>query len=435
MTKGTKKNRAALCWAVLGGLTWGTFLTAALSGGCSGKSLRSESAASSHALQFPTAAMPENVRELWSKKMDGRITDLNLSENGSTILVTVAPDENSAAGHRLIAMDSGGNELWKLPLTSAVKGQTLSDDGKLAVISNYEEELFALDSQSGKLAWKTEGAGMCRPSWLGKGDTGAVLCYHDDDADPSIAFDLLDPKTGEKKFSFSLENFPRIQKKGAKASQPLRQDILALKLSPDGQLIALGLTQGQVSVVGMDTKERWRSQVMGEIIDLSISNGPEFRLAVQYHIPEKGQFVALLSETGKLLAETRLDTPMIQVEIHPEARIIAAYGNGPHGQNLIALNLDDLSEKWRRSAPRYADYSSQMNLGKELLVVGFEDTIPSSRHSHILGFDLEGSLKWNLPMMTEEGAYLYARGMSESASLLVVASDDGILSAHRIESP
>src|SRR5258708_15163959 len=65
-------------------------------GGCSGAPKMEE-----HPMLFPSSAHSIPAKKLWSKKVPGLLTDLNLSRDGSTVLVATVPDRD--------ALEAGAN--------------------------------------------------------------------------------------------------------------------------------------------------------------------------------------------------------------------------------------------------------------------------------------------------------------------------------------
>lgn len=247
-----------------------------------------------------------------------------------------------------------------------------------------------------------------------------ILCYHDDDARPGVAFDVFDWE-GKNIFSF-----------------PVQGDVLSLKVSSDQTRILLGLTQGRVILLNVDDefKKIWEAKLDGEIVDFAISeSSPENKSEriVVLTTGKKGQWVHTLDHEGHLTRKVRTPAAWNQVEITPDGTRISGYGNGPGGQSLWMLTSEDLKQQWQRTDPRYADYSSTMTSFNDMTLIGFEEVSPKTRHSHLLAFNPNGEIRWNLPLITEEGAYLYTRAFSPSSSMLVVGTDDAVLSGYRIE--
>jgi hypothetical protein len=372
--------------------------------------------ASSKTPGFDAATRPGEVQKLWSRKLSGLLTDLSVSRDGSRLLVSTIPDPDRDGGQRGNAValwNNAGKKVWELPVESQTRAQALSGDGRLAVISNYREEVIGIGAE-GQVLWKADGT--CRPFVLD--EPKRVLCYHDDDADPKVAFDVFDWK-GKKLLSY-----------------PIANDVLALKLAEDARFFAVALTHGQVILFGAaDFRSDWQRHVPGEILDVAVSSGPAPQVAVLYHTAKQGQLVALFDRDGKLRGQGRPEAHVEQVEIAPSGNGVLVYGNGPKGQHLALLARDakgKLAEAWHRADPRYADYSSSLIATQELTIIGFESVKPTERQSHLVAFDYDGKMKWNIPLVTEEGAYLYAQSYSPESSFLGVGTDDSVLSAYAV---
>jgi hypothetical protein len=165
------------------------FVTAAAIG-CSSAGKKS-APVPEHVLPFEKLARAFAVEELWKKQMPGLITDLTTSGDGKNVLVATAPNREAVPGgsgrYELILMRDDGKTAWRRPLNSPVKAQAISRDGSLIVISTYDDQIVGIDSK-GATRWSVDG--MCRPHVLEK--SGKVICYHDDDAEPGIAFRVID---------------------------------------------------------------------------------------------------------------------------------------------------------------------------------------------------------------------------------------------------
>jgi outer membrane protein assembly factor BamB len=379
-------------------------------GGCAGKR------AIEHPLAFELSDQPQSVKRLWQRKMPGFITDLSAAKDGRSLLVATIPDYDSDQSPKQYSVAQlsaeDGKTRWSLPVQSQVKSLDLAEDGSLGVIAHYNGELQGV-SADGKQAWVTEVT--CRPFLLSS--LKKVVCYHDDDAEPRVAFDVLD-WSGKKLLSHRIT-----------------QDVLALKISRDERNLAIGLTQGSVVFFRTDTfKPAWTRKVDGEILDVAVSSGPEPIIAVLHHSVKKGQKLSWIDFKGRIRGEGVPVAHVEQVEASPDGDAVLVYGNGPRGQSIALFQADDdsLKEKWSRGDSRYADYSSSMIVAGGLAIIGFEDLAAKGRHSHLLGFDFAGKLKWNLPLVTEEGAYLYAQSYAPDRSFLAVGTDDANLSGYQI---
>jgi hypothetical protein len=73
-----------------------------------------------------------------------------------------------------------------------------------------------------------------------------------------------------------------------------------------------------------------------------------------------------------------------------------------------------------------------MDLLNEWTLLGFENVSDRNRRAHLLALDQAGAMKWSIPLQTDDGAYLYAQGLSQAQGLIVVGTDDGQISAYRV---
>ena len=367
-------------------------------------------------LGFKSAEIPSSVKKLWTQKLDGLITDLSVAESGKAILVATAPDrENdpSATLYHLDYFSPKGKLIWSHPSKTALKSASLSPDGSLVVFETYENQIFGMSGR-GEVLWSIEG--NCKPipiAWQKR-----VLCYHDDDPEPGTAFDVYTWE-GKKILSY-----------------PIANDILLLKMSEDKRNMVIALTEGEIVLFGSDFRPKWQKKVPGEIIDIAVSSSSEPRVAALFVVGKKvegKQKLVYFDALGKKVSEGVPANHAEQIEISPDGASFAAYGNSENGQYLGFFTPDgkELSEKWKRGDSKQADYSSAVNLNQNTVILGFEQLDETGRHSHMLGFDFSGDLKWNIPLVTEEGAYNYAHALSLD-QLLAVGTDDNKLNAYRL---
>ncbi|MEK7692436.1 MAG: hypothetical protein AAB425_15580, partial [Bdellovibrionota bacterium] len=178
-----------------------------------------------------------------------------------------------------------------------------------------------------------------------------------------------------------------------------------------------------------------------EVIDLSVSNSENTRLAVLWRdtsVQPHVQRISIFSRDGggTLIRQGIPLGPGQQIEILPGGEAAYVYSNTANGQFVTRFDADTARPNdWSRTDARYADYTSSMLLSRELAIIGVEDNAESTqRHTHILAFNRDGKIRWNLPFVTQEGAYLYSQAWSEKNSLLVLATDDGTVSAYKVES-
>lgn len=379
--------------------------------GCSGKKVKD-----SHRLGFESANESSDVDELWTQKLPGLVTDVSLAGDGNSVLVSTVPDpedENSPRRFQvsLLSVKKDGDPLWQITVPHATRGQAISDDGTLAVISNHNEEIIGIDG-NGQVIWTQQGT--CRPVLLSR--LKRVLCYHDDDAEADAAFDVRD-WSGKKLLSF-----------------PITNDVLSLKVAKDETSVVLGLTRGSVILVGPAFRTLWQKKVGGEVLDVAVSGGVDPVVAAIFLSKTKGQRVAIFDRVGKLIAEGSPSHHADQVELDHEGKRVLLFGNSSRGQALSALAWEGnvLTEKWKRAETRHADYTVPMIVGPTRILAGMEAMSSDERYSHLMGFDLDGKLSWDIPIVTVEGAYLYAQAYSAERSVLITGTDQGMLSAYQV---
>ena len=168
------------------------------------------------------------------------------------------------------------------------------------------------------------GGERCKPIPLGK----RFLCYHDDDAEPDVAFDVY-TAAGRKVLFY-----------------PITRDVLALKVSDDERNVAIALQGSQVLLFDPEFRSLWQRSVAGEVVDLAVSAGAHPRVAVLYNRPaatagaeSPGQGIALLNEQGAVLGETSVTGRAAQVEGLSDGQGFATFGNGKGGQVRRVLRL------------------------------------------------------------------------------------------------
>ncbi|OFZ54692.1 MAG: hypothetical protein A2428_15935 [Bdellovibrionales bacterium RIFOXYC1_FULL_54_43] len=379
----------------------------------------------------------KSFSERWSRRFDGFITDLNVSKNGRRILMATAPDRESGTGSRryqMILLDRTGRTLRKEILKSPIRTQAISDDGKLLVLSNYENQLIGISTSGARRwsRWSTEA--MCKPIPLNR--SKKILCYHDEDADSDVAFEVFG-WNGKKILSFPIGTM------GAAEQVP---DVLALKVSEDERNVAMALTRGQLILIGPDFHSRWRKKLEGEIQDVSVSSGPEPKVAVIFLTrgPNPIQKIAVFDAAGRLAGERTAGSPgtapakgparalFEQIEITPSGNSVLTYGNTAEGQYVNSYRVTNLEEGWRERADSAAEYSSVMQVFEDHVAIAF-DTQSAVRNSHLRLYRHDGELDWEIPLDTKQGAYLAAFRFVPVSRALFIALDDGRLSAVRLK--
>jgi WD40 repeat protein len=259
----------------------------------------------------------------------------------------------------------------------------------------------------------------CRPRFLEK--SRLVLCHFDDETRPQAAFELL-----------SREG------KVVHAFQP-KTDALTLKVSEDEKWLLLSLPRGKAILWDLETQKVSREfQVEGEIQDLAVSSGENPRIGILGHSVNTGQLIySFRRNQNRETSKVPASHPFEDLEMDPDGERLYLYSNSPHGQKISALDPDGLQEKWNFHEPRYADYSSGIQLFRQekekAVLLGVESLQDGVRQSRLIVLSSrDGSTQARLHLPTEQGAYLYHSTPDAERGRLVVATDDGMLRAYRL---
>lgn len=348
------------------------------------------------------------LRSLTEKKFQGNLGDIAISNLTGYTLVSSIPDLEQGGKHTLTLLDDSGRVQFQQTQSAPIRNIAISDDGNFIITEQYEAGLKGLN-QKGEEIWKTEV--NCQPKILNT--IQHFVCVHDDDTKPAIAFDIYTFK-GQKILTF-----------------PSKADILQLKVSADEKWIAIALIGGVVQLISVDPSLKFEVKneykVTGEILDVSISNGVNPVIAVLSTSIKTGQLVSFFgtgnSKTTSLLPQSHVE----QVELNSNGDKVFLYGNSPKGQNLLAYSTLNSTLIWSKKEPRFADYSLKIDVTDSMVILGIEDEVEGGRRSRVLLLDHEGSKLAEIPIQTNEGAYLYHFNYSRQKSILAVGSDDKML--------
>jgi hypothetical protein len=391
-----------------------------------------------HLVNLPVSAHPVTARKLWTRKSPGLLTDLNISRDGSTVLVATVPDRDSveigANRSRNFAaiFSSAGKSLAQIEMPAQIKSQTISADGSLSIIATYDDAIRGYD-RSGKKVWEHEG--ICKPIALSS--LKKILCFHDDDSDPELAFEVLD-WSGNKVGAY-----------------PVKLDSLMIKVSQNEKYFVVGLNHGKILLFDSIFKLVWQKSVDGELTDLAISSSESGQptIAALYNVkktkrkhkkPSKSPQMGEISSEQKVALFNNGKSPVLlpihsrldELDLSADGKALFGYGNDADGQVIVRISEDKESKDvlaWKRGDPKPAEYSSQLLSSQDWVWIGFEDMNSTSRHSHVLGFDNDGGVKTNITVPSEEGSYLYAYSYADRAHILAVGSDDGRLSLFEVK--
>ena len=375
---------------------------------------------------------PSGPVRLWTQRMKGAISGLALSRSGKQILVATHPDGDipGSAKHALLSLwSTQGKVIWEQRPGVPIKDFAVSSEGELVVLSTYGDELIGMDAR-GHRVWTTNG--LCKPFVIQ--ESKRILCYHDDDSESQVAFDVLD-WNGKKLSNFAIEG-----------------DIVAFKLSEDQKSLVIGLTGGEIVVFDSDFQPLWRKKLGGEVIDLGLSNlivdssvsplpspapsstsGSRFHVAALIRSENQAQKVEFFNELGRSIGEVTPTFPVEQVELSGTGNFAFYYGNSSSGQWVGGASLSGAKELWKQGENSFSRYSGSINLSPGLAWVGVERAVekPIHRESRIVVFDEDGKKKYDLGLPKDDTAYIFSHRISMVPNWFVVGTDDAKLSVYR----
>jgi hypothetical protein len=388
------------------------------------------------------------VTSLWTQKMPGAISSMSLASYARLVLVATTPDPDIVGSARtplLSLLSAQGKVLWRKTMTLPVKEQDLAADGSLVVVSNYSGELTAWD-RHGTLLWQVEG--NCRPQILRR--SKKILCYHDDDADPRTAFDLLD-WDGHKLATYQMSG---------------TEDVLALKLALDEKHLVLGLTSrdhgSQMAYFRLDTgggavsvqpqqqpaalalTPEWIQTLPGEVVDVAVASAVSDAMgdttpvaAAVVRVPfapplvaaptvvpsvlptqkGDGHSVVLLGAKGVIRSQFKAEIHLDQIEFSGDSSKLYFYSNHETGQQWGAWQWPQNPQPaWLQMGTSPSEYSSYLTVASvvsdsdlkgETLWAGYEVngvTEGNGVRSHLLAFSPQGDTLADIALGTSKSA-------------------------------
>jgi hypothetical protein len=347
--------------------------------------------------------------------------------------VTTHPDGDipGSAKHSLLSLlSTQGRLIWEQPARFPIKDFAISARAELIVLATYDDQLIGVDSR-GRRIWTATGS--CKPFVIE--ETKRVLCYHDDDSESQVAFDVLNWE-GQKVGSF-----------------PIQGDIVAFKLSEDQKMLVIGLTGGEIVAFGPDLQPLWRKKLDGEVIDLGVSNlisavsenptplvsplpkisSDRFKVAALVRVDRRAQKIEFFSESGQSLGDLTPSFSAEQLEISKSGDLAFYYGNNASGQWIGGAHVQDSAELWRQGEPLYSRYSGSINLSLGLVWTGVERTVeePVRRESRVVVFDEMGKKVWDLGLPKDDTSYIFSHRITMVPNWFVVGTDDARLSVYK----
>lgn len=350
----------------------------------------------------------EVVKPLWSKQLGGGVTDLVVSNQNNGILVSNLLPE--AEGSQLTLFSPKGETIWSRRVQSRIKSMDLGMRAELAVVSSVDGVVTAFD-HFGRELWSY--LKSCRPMVLR--EEGKVLCHFADTHDPGVAFDLI-TRSGKKESTFEVEGY-----------------LEKIEFSADRSVIALALSEGSVVVLDSKLQVLGQTSTRGRVLDLGVHTNTRtvvgYLVNIRSHETRQREVVLMsgFTSTARRL-QFEVDTFANELAFSKNGQSVLLYGNSQRGQYLGAWSMS--GEKWKVSHPHFSDFSSPLGMLGNRVIVGFSrpDAKEGNPQNSLRSFDNGGQMRWEIPIGTTSGAYLFANGESHANSILVLATDD-----HRLD--
>ncbi len=361
----------------------------------------------------PIPAAQETVKYCagWKAAMQGNISYISESADGSRILVSTSSDKGIPKGFegRLRLLNSSGKVLWSKWLKQPAKSQTISSDGSLIAFSNYEDKLYVLNAQ-GKVLWEKSHLGT--PLIFAKHKR--IVLFNDDDSDAQMAFttyDFAGRKIGD-------------------VNVPKYSEAIDMHSSTDENIIAIAMRGGRFNAYDVNGKILTEEKIDGEPSAIA-TNGTAIFTLYSDKTDKNIQIINsydLLSK--KTLWSKKLDRRYEVLRILGNTLML--YGNSVRGQAVSGIDISNGNEKWKRAFPGPANYSSPVIANTSFLSVLIDksgsDTSVQAGTIHLVGLNTEGQAVFEIPVSAADGIYSYAiNAIKPTAVVGAGEPGDGVL--------
>ena len=380
----------------------------------------------------------EAARLRWTLPARGAIVAFDASPAG--IIIATEPNSDVVEGgsgssvRQIRFLDWDGKIRWSYSSQARIRDLSLSSDGRLTAIATHAGEIIELDDQ-GKKLWSF--AKTCAPIVLNpqskvakQGDPspmgGQVLCYHNDDPEPQIAFDVIGNE-GQHLLSY-----------------PIPGDILALRPGGNMHLWALGLTAGIVQIVGASWVAEDRFALSEEILDVALGDqidtqGRTVLAVLSTEIQPKGSkelspprvfLNTYRTHPAKLLQRLELPFRATELQITPNGQTFYYAANGPLRQMLGGGPTMGNGAHWQITGAPASAYSVPIQRVEDRIYWATEDITSRTRLSRIRSYRPDGLMQseFTLPRSIEATTYqfrVFERSLGTDS--IVAITDDGLI--------
>ncbi len=363
-----------------------------------------------------------SLNAIWEKKILGRITDLKVAHKTASILIAAVPDYDQVKTLRRPVTqlwNAQGRLVWQKVMRSRVRKLAVSDDHHWTALATYDENLRWIN-QKGKEVYRVPKT-FCTPKFLNQ--KKQLFCFYDDESHAGLGYRVFDYQAKEV------------------VRYPTEKDVIGFDFSSDESFLGVAYAQGEFEFFDSEYCRIWSSSVPGEIIDLTVSNGPRPKLAVLFQKGSKktgwkGQRLVFFDSQGKVLLQTSDFPEGHRIDFHPKGQALYLIGNQNQGQHLTMMSFSPKLRGFQRPEPlvfyeHEGDFPKKHQLQDGSIWVDFEKISipyePGKKMNHVLGFDLTGKLKWSAPLSVGEGLFLYGLAEDREGKKIAISSDNSTL--------
>jgi outer membrane protein assembly factor BamB len=333
------------------------------------------------------AASPKVLTSLWHKRVAAQLTGLDLTWDGRTVALTVAPLE-STGEHRLYVFDGTGREVWTTARGLKILSVSLAMDGQYTAIGLMDFSI-ALFSKYGELLWERKSIGFPSVSPLGD----IMVAFNNGMSGLTSPLLEVFRRTGEKVWSF--------HRKGR---------VWRSVLSDQGDLL-FSLWNGEALLIDRKQHVLWQQMFTKDAMALAISPEDAQYFAIGTGVLDPS--IHLFERTGRLLWRRSMPLGVTEVSLAKQGAFLLSYGNTIHGQH-VALYSRSGELQWMHHLKEPATESSTAVVvpDEPLIVAGIE----RDGQYYVQGFALTGELLWIAPVpepifdfrVSRDGRYIAA---------------------------
>ena len=334
---------------------------------------------------------PRELTARWQTQVSAQITGLDLSRDGQTVALTVAPsDSNADSQLRLYALD--GREKWTASRRTKLLGVSLAEGGEYVSVGTVDFTVV-LFSKHGKRLWERPSVGL---PVMAPG-TSRVVTFNGGVAGVSQPLLEVFLPGGEK--SWSLRRRGRVWRS---------------VVSDQGDLL-LGLWNGEVLLVDRQYHLAWQQMLPKEIMALAISPEDAGYFAIGAGVLD--QELYLFERTGKPVWRRKLPLGLTELSLARHGASLLTYGNTVRGQHLALYDRNG-DVQWTYHIEEPASESSKAVIAPTvpLIVAGIE----RQRQYFLQGFTMSGELLWVAPV----SAPIFDFRVSRDGRYIAAVTDD-----------